>query len=92
MSSTYTCALLLALADDISCNHLDGKIDFACFLDILHEHQRKGDPIKEVLMAFRSHDRQRKGVIPAKELRAILTGMGERMAPQESMDRRLIVF
>uniref|UniRef100_A0A914XPL2 EF-hand domain-containing protein n=1 Tax=Plectus sambesii TaxID=2011161 RepID=A0A914XPL2_9BILA len=61
----------------------NGKIDFACFLDVLHEHQRKGDPIKEVLMAFRSHDRQRKGVIPAKELRAILTGMGERMAPQE---------
>ncbi len=63
---------------------IEGKIDFAYFLEILHEHRQKGDPIKEVLNAFKSYDRQRRGYITAKELTLILSSVGEKMSKLES--------
>jgi len=59
------------------------KIDFAAFLDILHQYSQKEPPSTEVLAAFRSHDRARRGQISAFELKSILTGLGEKLTTQE---------
>jgi len=59
------------------------KYDFAAFLEILHDYSQKDQPSLEVLSGFRSHDRQKRGLISAKELKSILTGIGERLTPQE---------
>ena len=43
-----------------------GKISFADFLEIMHNHSKKESIPKELLEAFRGMDPQRKGYIPAK--------------------------
>ena len=60
-----------------------GKIDFAKFLDILHAHSQREQPYRDIMSAFRSHDRKRTGTIAAKELKSILLNMGEHLKKHE---------
>lgn len=53
-------------------------------MDVLHQHSKKDPPVKEVLAAFRAHDRHKGGLISAKELRSIMMGVGERLTSRES--------
>ena len=57
----------------------------------MHEHSKKEKPVQEALTAFRAHDRQKSGLIAAKELRSILMGIGERLTNREGMSI-LIIF
>jgi len=59
------------------------KVDFATFLDVMHEHSKREKPMQEVVAAFRAHDRQKTGQISAKELRSILMGIGERLTNRQ---------
>uniref|UniRef100_A0A915HJ56 EF-hand domain-containing protein n=1 Tax=Romanomermis culicivorax TaxID=13658 RepID=A0A915HJ56_ROMCU len=60
------------------------KIDFACFLEILHKHSTSGRTAGHaILEAFKAYDRTKSGAVLAKELKSVLTGVGERLTPRE---------
>ena len=61
----------------------NGKLAFADFLDVMHTHSSKENLPKELLDAFRCGDPQRKGVIPARDLRRILIKWGEKLSSKE---------
>jgi len=61
----------------------NGKLAFADFLDVMHTHSSKENLPKELLDAFRCGDPQRKGVIPARDLRRILIKWGEKLSAKE---------
>ena len=62
---------------------VDGQIDFAEFLNILHEHLQGGNPKEEMLNAFKAYDTKKTGFINAKDLRAILTLTGEKLSNRD---------
>lgn len=61
----------------------DGKIDFASFLEVMHEHCNKENTVKEIIAAFRAHDKEGRGYIQASELRNVLLNLGERLSRRE---------
>ncbi|GFR65264.1 calmodulin [Elysia marginata] len=61
----------------------DGSIDFASFLNIMHEHSQVEDKQKELRAALVAHDRTKKGYVDAGELKHILTSMGEKLTSRE---------
>ena len=61
----------------------NGKLAFADFLDVMHTHSTKENLPKELLEAFRCGDPQRKGMIPARDLRRILIKWGEKLSTKE---------
>ncbi|KAK2177720.1 hypothetical protein NP493_583g02010 [Ridgeia piscesae] len=61
----------------------DGSIDFATFLEVMHEHSEKEKCQQEVTAAFRAHDRGGQGSVPAGELFNILTRFGEKITDAE---------
>lgn len=61
----------------------DGQIDFAEFLNILHEHLQGGDAKQEMMNAFKAYDHKKTGFINVKDLRAILTGTGEKLSNKD---------
>ncbi|XP_030630770.1 calmodulin-like protein 4 [Chanos chanos] len=61
----------------------NGDLDFSTFLNILHKQMQQEDPQTEILEAMRMTDRQKKGYVLASELRAKLTGLGEKLTDQE---------
>ncbi len=61
----------------------DGQIDFAEFLNILHEHLKVQDTTTEILNAFKAYDSKKTGVIHSKELRSILTTTGEKLSNKD---------
>ena len=61
----------------------DGSIDFATFLEVMHEHSEKEKCQQEVTAAFRAHDRGGQGSVPAGELFNILTRFGEKISEGE---------
>ena len=61
----------------------NGKLAFADFLDVMHTHSTKENLPKELLEAFRCGDPQRKGMIPARDLRRILVKWGEKLSSKE---------
>ena len=63
----------------------NGKLAFADFLDVMHTHSSKENLPKELLDAFRCGDPQRKGVIPARDLRRILIKWGEKLSSKEGI-------
>ncbi|XP_024909359.1 calmodulin-like protein 4a isoform X2 [Cynoglossus semilaevis] len=60
-----------------------GELDFSSFLTMMHRQMQQEDPKTEILEALRMTDRQKKGFIPASELRAKLTMMGEKLTDRE---------
>ena len=70
--------------------HTDGKIDFAAFLDIMHEHSGKEHTIEEIMTAFRAHDTDKKGYVSTQEAKNILTRLGGGLSRQEGKINLLI--
>ncbi|CAD6190841.1 unnamed protein product [Caenorhabditis auriculariae] len=58
-------------------------IDFATFLEIAKEEQSSGDPLTEIIKALKGIDREGRRSMPSRELRAILSSVGERLSHQE---------
>ncbi|CAE1151364.1 CALM [Acanthosepion pharaonis] len=61
----------------------DSIINFALFLDILHEHCQTENNEKEIMQAFQAHDKNKTGTVPGNELRQILLNLGERLTRNE---------
>ncbi|XP_030650032.1 calmodulin-like protein 4a [Chanos chanos] len=61
----------------------NGELDFSTFLTMMHRQMQQEDPKTEILMALRMTDKQKKGYIQASELRAKLTGLGEKLTNKE---------
>jgi Ca2+-binding EF-hand superfamily protein len=59
------------------------RVDFASFLELLHEHAQSGDPLVEIMAAFRCIDKHRTGLISVGEFAAILSSIGEKMSRSE---------
>ncbi|KAM4618360.1 calmodulin-like protein 4 isoform 2-T2 [Polymixia lowei] len=60
-----------------------GELDFSTFLTIMHRQMQQEEPREEILEAMRRADKEQKGYILASELRAKLTGLGEKLTDQE---------
>ncbi|MBN3306602.1 CALL4 protein, partial [Amia calva] len=61
----------------------NGELDFSTFLTMMHRQIQQEDPKVEILEAMRMTDKQKKGQILASELRAKLTGLGEKLTDKE---------
>ncbi|XP_059147425.1 uncharacterized protein LOC131935110 [Physella acuta] len=61
----------------------DGRIDFASFLNIMHDHSLVENKQKELRAALNAQDRGRRGYLNASELRHILTNIGEKLSSKE---------
>jgi len=64
-------------------HNINGRIDFAHLLDVLHEHSKVENVQDEIMNAFKAQDKERKGVLPAEEISQVLMSMGERMTQRE---------
>jgi hypothetical protein len=60
-----------------------GELDFSTFLTMMHQQIQQEDPRAEILEAMRMTDKQKKGYILSSELRAKLTGLGEKLTDKE---------
>ncbi|KAJ1842478.1 hypothetical protein LPJ70_003799 [Coemansia sp. RSA 2708] len=59
----------------------DGSVDYAGFVQIMGRlAASEGNQHEELVEAFRVFDKRGKGLIPAPELRHILTSLGEKMS------------
>ncbi|GAB1600038.1 calmodulin-like [Argonauta hians] len=61
----------------------DGKMYFASFLDVLHEHSQTENVKTEILRAFQTHDSDKKGFVSARDLRHVLKNIGDKLTDQE---------
>lgn len=61
----------------------NGKMSFADFLDIMHQHSSVESLPDEVVAAFKAADPQNKGTISAKQLRNLLQNWGEGLSVRE---------
>ncbi|CAG5124078.1 unnamed protein product [Candidula unifasciata] len=59
------------------------RIDFASFLNIMHEHSQIENKQKELKAALIAQDREKRGYVNAVELRHILTNIGEKLSSKE---------
>ncbi|XP_063231417.1 calmodulin-like protein 4 isoform X2 [Bacillus rossius redtenbacheri] len=60
-----------------------GKMSFADFLDVMHGHSCAEDLPREIVDAFKAADVEKKGTIPAKQLRHMLLRWGEQLSSKE---------
>jgi len=60
-----------------------GKLSFADFLEVVHAHTQVEKIPDEILDAFKAADKDKTGMIPAKELKHILGKWGEKLSPRE---------
>lgn len=61
----------------------ESRIDFATFVSILDKHSKLEKCQKDIVDAFKAHDRTGQGVVPAADLQYILTHFGEKMTSAE---------
>ena len=61
----------------------DGRIDFATFISIMEKHSKIEKCQQDIVDAFKAHDPQGNGNVPASELRHILTNFGNKMSSAE---------
>lgn len=69
------------------CSEKTGELDFSTFLTMMHRQIQQEQPKTEILAALRMFDKQKRGYIPASELRAKLTKMGEKLTNKEGNTR-----
>lgn len=60
-----------------------GELDFSTLLSIMHRQLQQEAPEEEILEAMRMADKEQKGFILASELKAKLTGLGEKLTDRE---------
>lgn len=58
-------------------------MDFASFLEAMHDHSKVENVDKELLNAFLAHDEEKKGYVPAGEVRNILMKIGMQLSRGE---------
>lgn len=78
--------LLLAPAgflSDLLAPDGSGALDFSTLLSIMHQQLQQEAPEEEILEALRTVDQEQRGFVPASELRAKLTGLGEKLTHGE---------
>lgn len=61
----------------------DGELEFSTFLTMMHTQIKQEDPQKEILLAMLMADKEKKGYLPAAELRSKLTNLGEKLTHKE---------
>lgn len=61
----------------------NGRMSFADFLDVMHQHSKVENLPDEVIDAFKAADMENKGTIPAKQLRHLLQNWGEGLSVRE---------
>lgn len=61
----------------------NGKMSFADFLDVMHQHSKVENLPDEVVAAFQATDPHSKGTLPAKQLRHLLQNWGEGLSVRE---------
>lgn len=61
----------------------NGRMSFADFLDVMHQHSKVENLPDEVIEAFKAADMENKGTIPAKQLRHLLQNWGEGLSVRE---------
>jgi len=64
-------------------HNVNGRIDFAHLLDVLHEHSKVENALAEIMGAFEAQDKDKKGLLSAAEISQVLTATGERMTQRE---------
>ena len=64
----------------------NGVLTFADFLECMHTQQQKEKTSREIRAAFAAYDPRKKGTIPTKDLRHILSGWGERLSSKEGIN------
>ncbi|XP_066184120.1 calmodulin-like protein 4 [Sylvia atricapilla] len=62
------------------------ELDFSTFLTIMYRQMKQEEPEQEILRALALLDRHGRGVIAVPELRAKLSRLGEKLAPEEVDD------
>lgn len=62
---------------------MNGRINFAEFLDIVHRHTKIENLPNEVIDAFKADDKTGKGLVKASELRYLLQNWGEVLGARE---------
>lgn len=60
-----------------------GRMSFADFLEVMHQHSKVENLPDEVIAAFKAADTQEKGTISARHLRYILQNWGEGLSVRE---------
>uniref|UniRef100_A0A665VS77 Calmodulin-like 4b n=1 Tax=Echeneis naucrates TaxID=173247 RepID=A0A665VS77_ECHNA len=60
-----------------------GELNFSTFLSVMHRQLQQEAPEEEILAAMKMADKEQKGFILESELRAKLTGLGERLTDRE---------
>ncbi|XP_052786441.1 calmodulin-like protein 4 [Mya arenaria] len=61
----------------------DDRIDFASFLEVMHEHNMKEKAVKEIILAFKAHDTEGRGYVQTNEVKNILANLGEQLTKRE---------
>eukprot|EP01124_Arcella_intermedia_P016255 TRINITY_DN2284_c0_g1_i1.p2 TRINITY_DN2284_c0_g1~~TRINITY_DN2284_c0_g1_i1.p2 ORF type:complete len:142 (-),score=32.13 TRINITY_DN2284_c0_g1_i1:65-490(-) len=62
---------------------LPGSVDFEKFKVVMQKNKKEVDAEKELTEAFKVFDKDGKGTVQTKELRAVLTSMGEKLTEDE---------
>uniref|UniRef100_A0A8D3B789 Calmodulin like 4 n=1 Tax=Scophthalmus maximus TaxID=52904 RepID=A0A8D3B789_SCOMX len=60
-----------------------GDLDFSTLLSVMHRQLQQEAPEQEILEAMKMADKEQKGFVLASELRAALTGVGEKLTDRE---------
>ncbi|CAD5125226.1 DgyrCDS13465 [Dimorphilus gyrociliatus] len=61
-------------------NEKDNRIDFATFLEVLHQHMEKEKCQQDLLNAFKAFDKNQTGTISYNDFYHLLTATGERLS------------
>lgn len=61
----------------------NGTVDFAEFLTLMSRRMKAKDSQSEILDAFKVFDKDNSGKISVKELREVMTGLGEKLTEGE---------
>nr|XP_046251188.1 calmodulin-like protein 4 [Scatophagus argus] len=69
--------------DPLVVTYRGGELDFSTLLSIMHRQLQQEAPEEEILEAMKMADKEQKGFILASELRAKLTGLGEKLTDEE---------
>ncbi|BFZ07238.1 hypothetical protein BsWGS_10277 [Bradybaena similaris] len=64
-------------------DHKNGQVNFADFLSLMATIMNKNDSPDDLLKAFQVFDSDNKGYITAKELRHLMTNLGEKLTKED---------
>ena len=61
----------------------NGNIDFNEFVIIMQKRSKETDPEEEIIAAFRVFDKEGNGTLSTKELRHVMTTIGDKLTDEE---------